>query len=411
MTEPSGAQRYMVHGAIGRGGTATVHLGTLVGDLGFTRTVAIKRLHEGLATNEQLIASLIDEARITSRIFHPNVVPTLEVVSTPGELYVVMEYVEGEPLSRVLGDLARRGERIPVPIVASLMVGALRGLHAAHEARDAQGASLGIIHRDVSPQNIMVGTDGLAHVVDFGIAKAVGRVAQTRQGEIKGKLGYMPPEQLHGEALDRRVDVYAAGVVLWEALTNGRLFRGKNDAETAAWIKGGRVAAPSTRVPGLDPALDDVVLGAVARRPADRFPTTEAMARALESAVRVASIEEVAVWARRETAGAIADRKRDIAAAGTNPAMAMLTSSGARSAAHRGAGEAAREAAFESATTLVRRAHLRSRVVIVVALVIALLVVTTAGVSFFVRASRGDLRHRPAIPQITPTGGHEGAAR
>jgi serine/threonine-protein kinase len=385
-----------------------VHLGTLVGDLGFTRTVAIKRLHEGLATNEQLIASLIDEARITSRIHHANVVSTLEVVSTPGELYVVMEYVEGEPLSRVLGNHAMRGERVPVPIVASLLAGALRGLHAAHEARDGQGVSLGIIHRDVSPQNLMVGTDGLAHVVDFGIAKAVGRVAQTRQGEIKGKLGYMPPEQLHGDALDRRVDVYSAGVVLWEALTGGRLFRGKNDAETVAWIKSGRVAAPSTRVPGLDPALDAVVLKAVARDRDERFPTAEAMAQALEQAVRVASMEEVAAWARRETADAIADRKRDIAAAATNPAMAMLTSSGTTTAAGESAREAAREVAFESATTLVRRAHPRTRLLVLAALVLlVLLVLAAAGVALRARASRRDPGHRPAIPQITPNGGHE----
>jgi serine/threonine-protein kinase len=402
----AGVQRYMVHGPIGRGGTATVHLGTLVGDLGFTRTVAIKRLHEGLATNEQLIASLIDEARITSRIFHPNVVPTLEIVATGGDLYVVMEYVEGEPLSRILSEMATRGERIPVPIVASLMVGALRGLHAAHEAHDEMGAPLGIIHRDVSPQNVMVGTDGLAHIVDFGVAKAVGRVAQTRQGEIKGKLGYMPPEQLHDEVLDRRVDVYAAGVLLWEALTSGRLFRGKTDAETIGWIKSGRVAPPSTRVPGISPELDAVVMKAVARDRDARFPDALAMAEALAAATRVASTDEVAAWARVETADAIAARKAEIATAATNPAMVTLTSTGPSTAVREAARQSAHEVAFENATTLVRPSVSRRRLVVVAALV-ALALVLTVVTFAAVRASRRDPGHRPAIPQITPTPGPE----
>jgi serine/threonine-protein kinase len=394
------AQRYMVHGIIGRGGTATVHLGTLVGAVGAGRTVAIKRLHEGLATNQELIDSLIDEARITSLIFHPNVVPTVEVVATGAELYVVMEYVEGEPLSRLLGQLAARGERIPVAIVASVVVGALRGLHAAHEARDAQGASLGVIHRDVSPQNIMVGTDGLAHLVDFGIAKAVGRVAQTRQGEIKGKLGYMPPEQLHGDPLDRRVDVYAAGVVLWEALAGARLFRGKNDTETITWITSGRVAAPSTRVTGIAPELDAVVLRAVARDREQRFSTAAAMADALEAAVRLATVDEVAAWARRETADAVGERTREIAAAATNPAIKLLRSSEARvvSSDARGAASPGEGA----------RAHRRGRVVILAAASLLLLMVA----AFFLAraASRRDPAHRPAIPQITPASGREGRA-
>ena len=377
MSTAGGAERFAIHGIIGRGGFATVHLGTLTSGPGAPRTVAIKRLQEGLATNEQLIAGLIDEARLTSRIFHPNVVPTLEVVATKSELYVVMEYVEGEKLSKILGDLAIRRERIPVPIVAALMVGALRGLHAAHEASDERGSPLGIIHRDVSPQNIMIGTDGLAHLIDFGTAKAVGRVAQTREGQIKGKLSYMPPEQLHGEDLDRRVDVYAAGVVLWEALTNGRLFRGKTDLQTIAWIKEGRVVAPSTRVGGIAPELDAVVMKAVQRERDARFPTAEAMADALAAATRVATTEEVAAWARTETADAVAERKLEV--------LAPPTSSPAP--------ETARPAV---------RGPVRRKGIVAVAALLALCVLVSLAAFAVVRASRRDPGHHPAIPQITP---------
>lgn len=379
MNEGAGAavERYMLHGVIGRGGFATVHLGTSIGDSGAKRPVAIKRLHEGLAKNEQVIASLMDEARITSRIFHPNVVGTLEVVATKDDLYVVMEYVEGEPLSRLLGALSIRRERIPVPIVAAIVIGALRGLHAAHEACDERGAPLGIIHRDVSPQNIMVGTDGLAHLIDFGTAKAVGRIAETREGQIKGKLSYMPPEQLHGDELDRRVDVYSAGVVLWEALTGARLFRGKTDLETIAWIKEARVTVPSARVSGVSAELDAVVMRAVATERDARFPTAAAMADALAAATHVASVEEVAAWARVEAADALAERKHLVDVPAAKSAASTLTSSGGSAIVYE-ASVPSRPIAPVGITPAVPRARARAGRHVALAVVVVLVVVALA---------------------------------
>src|SRR5262249_50892141 len=151
----------------------------------------------------------LDEARLAARIKHPNVVPTLDVVAEDGELFLVMEYVHGESLSRLLRVAINRGEMVPPRIVSSIIAGVLYGLHAAHEAKSESGEPLNIVHRDVSPQNILVGSDGVVRVLDFGVAKAAGRLHTTREGQLKGKIAYMPPEQLNNKPLTRRADVYA----------------------------------------------------------------------------------------------------------------------------------------------------------------------------------------------------------
>src|SRR5262249_10094220 len=157
------------------------------------------------------------------------VVPTLDVVAGEGELFLVMEYVQGESLARLERVMKDRKQRIPFRILATIISNALFGLHAAHEAKNERGEPLEIVHRDVSPHNILVGTDGVARVLDFGVAKAAGRVQTTREGQLKGKLAYMAPEQIHGTPVSRRTDVYASGVVLWEAITGQRLFTGENE--------------------------------------------------------------------------------------------------------------------------------------------------------------------------------------
>jgi serine/threonine protein kinase len=191
-------------GEIAAGGMATVHLGRLLGPVGFSRTVAIKRLHPQYAKDPDFVSMFLDEARVAARIQHPNVVPTLDVVSLEGELFLVMDYVAGESLGRLLRALRDRGPRVPPRIVGSIMTNVLYGLHAAHEARSERGEPLGLIHRDVSPQNVLVGLDGVARVLDFGVAKAAGRVQTTGDGQVKGKLSYMPPEQIAGGEIDRR---------------------------------------------------------------------------------------------------------------------------------------------------------------------------------------------------------------
>jgi serine/threonine-protein kinase len=204
---------------------ATVHLARLLGPVGFARTVAIKRLHPHLAKDPDFVAMFLEEARLAARVRHPNVVATLDVVSDDGELFLVMEYVAGESLSRLVRKVREKGERIPPRYLVGIMSGALEGLHAAHEAKSEKNQPLGLVHRDVSPQNVHVGIDGVPRVLDFGIAKATNRVQETRTDQIKGKVAYMSPEQLAKGNIDRRADVYSASVVLWEALTGQRLFK------------------------------------------------------------------------------------------------------------------------------------------------------------------------------------------
>src|SRR5688572_18113877 len=179
---------------IAAGGMATVHLGRLLGSAGFARTVAIKRLHPALAKDEDFVTMLLDEARLASRIRHPHVVPTLDVIAENDEVLLVMEYVQGESLSRLMR--AVRPAPVPLPIAIAVGIQMLHGLHAAHEAKTEQGQNLHLVHRDVSPQNVLVGIDGIARVLDFGVAKAAHRAQTTREGQIKGKLSYMAPEQL-----------------------------------------------------------------------------------------------------------------------------------------------------------------------------------------------------------------------
>jgi serine/threonine-protein kinase len=290
--------RYAIYDEIAFGGMATVHFGCALGASGpaGSKIVAIKRLHGHLAREHEFVTMFLDEARVAARIEHPNVAPMLDVVATEREVILVMEYVHGESLGKMLNTLRPRGERLPLPIIASILNGLLAGLHAAHDATDENGESLRIVHRDVSPQNVMVGSDGVARIVDFGIAKAVGRLQQTNTGEIKGKFGYMAPEQINGAPVTRTADIYAAGVVLWEALTGRRLFKGESDVQLAAQVLLGQIVPPSQHVPEVPAELDALVMRALEKAPERRFLTALEMARALRAATPVASPAEVAAW-------------------------------------------------------------------------------------------------------------------
>lgn len=303
-------ERYRVYDEIAAGGMASVHLGTLVGDAGFSRTVAVKRLHPHYAKDRDIVTMFTDEARIAARIRHPNVVTTLDVITRDGEVFLVMEYVHGEPLSRLLLAASKQKEKVPPRIVAAILSEALHGLHAAHEAKDARGRPLGIVHRDISPQNILVGTDGIARVLDFGIARAAGRLYQTNDGAVKGKLSYMSPEQLMSQPMDRRSDIYAAGVVLWEALTCKRLYSGVGEALVRSRVENPHVDPPSKFVPEVPRYFDDVALRALRQAPQERFPTALLMAEALEVPAMVAPASEVAAWVDRLASKTIAERTR-----------------------------------------------------------------------------------------------------
>jgi serine/threonine-protein kinase len=304
--------RYAIYDAVASGGMATVHLGRLLGSAGFLRTVAIKRLHPQFAHDKDFAAMFLDEARLAARVQHPNVVPTLDVVVDGTELLLVMEYVRGVSLSQLTRAARDQGIRLPPRVVVAIMCGALHGLHAAHEATDEKGDPLDLVHRDVSPQNVLVGVDGTARVLDFGIAKAAGRVHATREGEIKGKLLYMPPEQMAAEPLSRATDIYAAGIVLFESLTNVRMFAGEQEAAAIKRIIQNDLRMPSTIAPELAP-FDAIVARAAAGEAKDRFPTAFDMARTLEQVMTPATPAEVGEWVQRLGAGVLDERAKMVA--------------------------------------------------------------------------------------------------
>ena len=252
---------------------ATVHLGRLQGSAGFSRTVAVKRLHPQHAKDPEFVAMLLDEARLAARIHHPNVVSTLDVVAEDDELFLVMDYVYGESLARLLRLTISARRLVPVPVAVSIIIGMLHGLHAAHEAKSETGEPLDIVHRDMSPQNVIVGADGVARVLDFGVAKAANRVQTTGDGQIKGKLRYMSPEQLRGRAVTRSSDIFSAAIVAWELLTCQRFVKSDEPGAVIAQLLADETARPSTRRPDLDWVADEVVLRGLARDPETRYRT------------------------------------------------------------------------------------------------------------------------------------------
>lgn len=286
---PRSLGRYVIAGPIAVGGMASVHFGRLEGPSGFKRPVAIKRMLAAPSDTEAR-TMLLDEARLASRIQHTNVVQTLDVIEEGPELFIVLEYVHGESLEQLQQRARAKGEPCPPRIVGAILAGALRGLHAAHEVKGDDGQLLDLVHRDFSPHNVLVGADGVSRVLDFGVARARGRMQGTRDGQLKGKLAYLSPEQVHGEA-SRQSDVFAAGIVLWEALTGARLFDAPSEAEVLSKVL-------LCRVPPLDDALapwQPIVDRALQRDPSERFSTALEMATALEQA-GVASNAEVASW-------------------------------------------------------------------------------------------------------------------
>jgi eukaryotic-like serine/threonine-protein kinase len=302
--------RYALYNEIAAGGMATIHLGRLLGPVGFARTVAVKRLHPQFAKDPEFVSMFLDEARLAARVQHPNVVATIDVVATDGELFLIMDYVRGESLSKLLRAVRKQGLLVPPRVAAAIMCGFLHGLHAAHEATNERGEPLGLVHRDVSPQNVLVGSDGIPRVLDFGIAKAAGRIQVTRDGQIKGKLAYMPPEQLAARALTRAVDIYASAVVMWETLTTERLFKGESEAETLAKIIRDPVPAPTAVVPSIPPAFDAPIMRALSRDPARRHATARELALELERCVGIASPTEVGEWVE-EIVGHVLSARED----------------------------------------------------------------------------------------------------
>jgi serine/threonine protein kinase len=305
------SNRYAILGSIAKGGMAEVYLGRMVGSAGFSRLVAIKRLHGELAVQEQFVAMLLDEARLTAHIRHANVVDTLDLVASDGAFSVVMEYVEGNSLSALIKRSHDDNEPIPQPIAISIIYGMLRGLDAAHEARDEEGQPLGIVHRDVSPQNVLVGIDGVPRIIDFGVAKALGRLYATGPGEVRGKFSYMAPEQMLAHAVTRQVDVYSAGVLLWELLAGKTLFDSDDSRTVVAAVLRGDIPPPSSVNPDVPPELDAIVARATALDLGTRYLTAREFLAELEP-WRTAADDEVGAWVKALCAELLAQRQRMI---------------------------------------------------------------------------------------------------
>jgi serine/threonine-protein kinase len=281
--------RYLLGSPIASGGMATVHLGR---PLCLPRVVAIKRLSPHLAADETFVRMFLDEVQLLCRIRHKNVVAPIEHFQEDGEFFIVMEYVEGLSLAQLSS--ASEGP-LDAPLASKIMSGVLTGLHAAHEAFDSSGQPLNMVHRDVSPHNILLGTDGESRIADFGIAKAAWRAHVTQYGERKGKPGYMSPEQWALSVVDRRSDVYSVGVVLWELLTGKRLFADP-PVRDGSGARRNEVPPPSKVAKGLCRQLDDVALRALRVDPDERFPDAETMAEALRAAAAPARDVDLGAW-------------------------------------------------------------------------------------------------------------------
>ena len=269
---------------------AEIYLARMGGTDGFSKLVVVKRLLPNLVGDKEFVEMFLDEARINARLSHSNVVQVLDLGESEGQYFMAMEYVTGLSVAQVGRMAAQRLGEVPQGVACGIVAPACAGLHSAHETTLPDGSNMGIIHRDVSPQNLILTYEGFVKVLDFGIAKAEGRATQTKAGTVKGKFAYMSPEQCTGEGIDRRTDIFALGIILFELCTSRRLFKRPNAFETYEAIIKGDIPDPSSVSPAVTPQVSAVILKALARKKEDRFATAEAMQEALEHAMRKSQI-------------------------------------------------------------------------------------------------------------------------
>lgn len=277
MTTPgvSTIGKYQLIASLGHGGMADVYLAVVHGPVGFNKLTVIKKLRASLADEPEFLAMFLDEARLAARLNHPNVVQTNEVAEVDGVFFIAMEFLDGQPLNRIINRLQKQGE-LHRMLLLRVIADALAGLHHAHELADYDGSPLGVVHRDASPHNLFVTYDGQTKVVDFGIAKAASRSSETRDGVLKGKVAYMAPEQSRSEDVDRRADVYAMGVVMWEVLAGQRMRKG-SDLEILDRITRGEMPDIRTFWPDCPGPLVHILARATAQSARDRYPTANHM--------------------------------------------------------------------------------------------------------------------------------------
>jgi len=277
--------RYQVGPRIGVGGSAAVYLGRLTGPMSFERLVAIKVVHDHLSEEREFITQFLDEANLLVRLAHPNIVQVQELGREGETLFLAMEYLHGQALAKLGSALARRAERLAPAAVAWLGARVAEGLGYAHDLKDDQGQSLGLVHRDISPQNVFITYTGEVKLIDFGIARAAGRIAQTTLGRVKGKFSYMAPEQVLGKEFDHRADLFALGATLYEAAVGARLFAGIDESETLHKLLFEEVPDPRTRIQGFPPGLAKILAHALESEPAKRYQHAREIARDLDDFV------------------------------------------------------------------------------------------------------------------------------
>lgn len=291
-TDPTELGRYRILGRIASGGMADVFVGCIKGEAGFERVVAVKRMAPELAEDEEFVAMFLDEAKLAARIRSAHVVQTLDLGrAADGLPYLVMDLVVGASASRLIRGAARQSSEVPPDVAVGILVDACRGLHDAHEAKNRDGTPLGIVHRDVSPHNILVGEDGLTKVADFGIARALGTSSDATRDVLRGKVAYFSPEQARGEALDRRSDVFALGVVAWELLTGERLFRADNPLRSLDHVLNKEIPRADAVREAIPVELATAVARALEREPDDRYATASDFEVALTDAAQASGLQ------------------------------------------------------------------------------------------------------------------------
>ena len=274
--------RYEVLAQLGIGGMAELYVARQSGLSGFERIVALKRILPHLTADDEFVRMFLDEARIAASLDHPNIAQVTDIDIEGGQYFFAMEFVHGRDLRQVV----KAGGALTMSVALRIVSHVAAGLHHAHEARDPLGRPLGLVHRDVSPSNVMIAYSGAVKLTDFGIAKASEQTSRTLEGRIKGKVGYMSPEQCRGESVDRRSDIFALGILLYELTTSMRAFYSQNDFATMARITRAEYVKPSEHDPSYPPALEQIIARALAKDPADRYATAAEVRDAIEDHAR-----------------------------------------------------------------------------------------------------------------------------
>jgi serine/threonine protein kinase len=283
--------RYRIIAELARGGMGIVYLALLRGPAGFSKLFVVKILKDHLSEDPKLVEMFLDEARLTAKLNHTNIVQTIEVGTDASRHFIAMEFLDGQSHSAVLARARRSGVAMPIRHNLYLLTQVLEGLQYAHGGTDFDGAPLDLVHRDVSPHNVLVTYDGQVKILDFGIAKALGATSETRTGVLKGKVAYMAPEQSVGERIDRRADIFAVGAMLWEVAVGARMWpRTLNDLQILHALMNGAIPRPRDALPDVDERLERIIVKATAPRAADRYSTAREMQEDIETYVREANL-------------------------------------------------------------------------------------------------------------------------